>query len=56
MSEYYGLPDNTERSYKCARCGNMFEAQPHLASTCPICGFSCSENLCNQVDASNEGY
>ncbi|MGI6065293.1 MAG: hypothetical protein ACOYI2_02250 [Bacillota bacterium] len=56
MNKNFGMPDNAVRSYKCARCGNMFEAEPRIASTCPICGYSCSENLCNEVDASDEGY
>ena len=56
MNKLGGLADNTVYSYKCARCGNMFEARRQVASTCPICGYSCRENLCTEVNASDEGY
>jgi rubrerythrin len=51
-----GMPDNAVHAYKCARCGNMFEAEEKVAITCPICGYKCSENLCHEVHTSNEDY
>lgn len=54
MADYYGITDHIIRSYKCARCGNSFEAQRSLASTCPICGYSCSENLSSEADIVKE--
>lgn len=50
MTENSGITDHILRSYKCARCENTFEAQRHVASTCPICGYSCSENLSSEKD------
>lgn len=54
MNENNGTPDHILRIYKCGRCENTFEAERQVASTCPICGYSCSENLSSETDISNQ--
>jgi len=56
MADNYGLPDNAEMMYQCAKCGRMFEPENKENSTCPVCGNTCSTNSCRIVDGSNEDY
>lgn len=46
--------ENTSKSYKCSKCGAMFEITDN--NKCPVCGIDCSQENCKIVDASDEGY
>ena len=50
MQDHFDMSDQILHTYKCARCKNTFEAVRHFASTCPICGYSGSENLSSEAD------
>ncbi|MGI6685484.1 MAG: hypothetical protein ACOX47_08465 [Bacillota bacterium] len=50
MINQYEASDRIFHSYICARCKNSFEAARPVASTCPICGYSGSENLTSESD------
>jgi len=50
MLDHYERDDQKLHLYQCARCRNTFESIRHLASTCPICGYSGSENLTSETD------
>lgn len=47
------LDATTEATYKCGQCGNMFEV---ALENCDVCGFHCSEDACQIIQTSNEGY
>lgn len=50
MTDNNKINEPIMRFYKCARCENTFEAERLFASTCPICGYTCSENLKSEKD------
>lgn len=47
------LSTTTDASYKCAQCGNMY---PVDQENCDVCGYECSQDACQIVQVSNEGY
>lgn len=51
----YKTADNASASFKCTQCGAFFSISEE-SSTCPVCGFNCSHEACQKVDASDEGY
>jgi len=53
MSNADLLTPTTSKSFKCAKCGNMF---PMSQETCEVCGHRCSVEGCRIVEASNEGF
>ena len=52
----YSQPENASPSFKCANCGVMFSLAEYTSGECPICGYHCSVENCNVVDASDEEY
>ncbi|MNY36051.1 hypothetical protein D3C86_1705110 [compost metagenome] len=46
----------TSRSFKCAKCGNMFAIDDRNEGKCDVCGNACTLDTCMVIEASNEGY
>lgn len=47
------IDSTTDATYKCGKCGNMFAVSQE---TCDVCGFTCSQDVCQIIQASNEDY
>lgn len=53
----HSQPDNTEKGFKCSRCGGMFgDHGVEAAVKCPFCAMICDETTCRVVQTSNEEY
>jgi len=49
-------PDNTEKGFKCSRCGGMFGDHGEQVVHCPFCAMICDEAKCRVIETSNEDY
>lgn len=49
-------PDNAEISFKCGSCGHTFSRNAKKEMDCPSCGFTCTDDSCESLGASNEDY
>jgi DNA-directed RNA polymerase subunit RPC12/RpoP len=49
-------PQNASKSFKCSRCGTMFEINNLNSEKCPVCGNICTKDNCELMEASDEGF
>lgn len=47
---------STWNSYKCPRCGRMFDRSGNQSDTCPACGFQCTPSTCQTLQSSREDF
>lgn len=52
----YRTSDNTEKSFKCSKCGMMFTNTSADKAECPFCHHHCRPGECEMLGSSNEGY
>lgn len=47
---------STWETYKCPRCGRMFEASSNQSDACPACGYQCTPGTCQTLESSREDF
>ncbi|TAK32721.1 MAG: hypothetical protein EPO21_14625 [Chloroflexota bacterium] len=47
---------STWETYRCPRCGRMFELTGSQSDTCPTCGYQCTPGTCQTLESSREEF
>ncbi len=47
---------STDEVFKCWNCGTMYPTEGESEGQCPVCGKTCTNEICLVTFASNQGY